>query len=77
MNTITHDLDYLLRLPAVKHTTGLGRTTIYEMAKHGTFPKPIKLSARAVGWSSRAIQDWLNQKIGHQQCIITLNSITA
>lgn len=70
MNTTTRETDYMLRLPAVKHTTGLGRTTIYEMAKSGTFPKPVKISARAVGWSSQAIQDWLTQRLG-QQYVLT------
>lgn len=37
----------LLRLPSVLQATGVGRTTLYERIKDGTFTPPIKLGARA------------------------------
>lgn len=40
----------VLRLPIVKNRTGLSRTTIYKRIADGTFPKPIKIGVRAVGW---------------------------
>jgi len=40
----------ILRLPEVKRSTGLSRTTIYLRISQGTFPKPVSLGARAVSW---------------------------
>ena len=40
----------ILRLPAVKTSTGLSRSTIYVRVSQGTFPKPVILGGRAVGW---------------------------
>jgi prophage regulatory protein len=40
----------MLRLPAVLKVTGLGRSTVYRMVAEHTFPAPVKLAKRAVGW---------------------------
>lgn len=46
----------LLRLPTVLQATGLGRTTLYERIKDGTFTPPIKLGARASAWPANEVQ---------------------
>jgi prophage regulatory protein len=48
----------ILRRPDVERATGLSRSTIYELIARGDFPKPIKLSARAVGWPENTIREW-------------------
>jgi prophage regulatory protein len=53
----------ILRLPAVKASTGLSRSTIYLRVSHGTFPRPVSLGGRAVGWREAEIQDWLQRRI--------------
>jgi prophage regulatory protein len=53
----------ILRLPLVKTRTGLSRSTIYLRVKEGSFPKPVSLGARAVGWIESEIDDWLEQQI--------------
>ncbi|MGH9816030.1 MAG: helix-turn-helix transcriptional regulator [Candidatus Acidiferrales bacterium] len=53
----------ILRLPAVKASTGLSRSTIYLRVAQGTFPKPVSLGGRAVGWLEAEIQDWLQRRI--------------
>jgi prophage regulatory protein len=53
----------ILRLPAVKTSTGLSRSTIYLRVAEGTFPRPVSLGGRAVGWLEAEIQDWLRQRI--------------
>ena len=40
----------ILRLPAIKTSTGLSRSTIYLRIAQGVFPKPVSLGGRAVGW---------------------------
>ena len=51
------------RLPAVKQRTGLSRSTIYLRVAKGTFPAPISLGARAVGWIESEIDDWIARQI--------------
>jgi prophage regulatory protein len=51
------------RLPVVIKKTGRGRSSIWNDIKAGTFPKPIKLGARSVGWLSADIIAWIEQRI--------------
>ena len=53
----------ILRLPVVKSRTGLSRSTIYLRIKEGTFPSPVSLGARAVGWPSTDIDALNNARI--------------
>lgn len=53
----------ILRLPYVKARTGLSRSTIYLRVSEGTFPKPVSLGGRSVGWIEAEIQSWLEQRI--------------
>jgi prophage regulatory protein len=43
--------------------TGLSRSTIYLRVSQATFPKPVNLGGRAVGWVEAEIQDWLQRQI--------------
>jgi prophage regulatory protein len=42
---------------------GLSRDTIYLRIAQGTFPKPVKLAGRAVGWLEAEVQQWLQRRI--------------
>lgn len=53
----------ILRLPAVKSRTGLSRGTIYLRVSDGTFPRPVSLGARAVGWVEAEVETWLERRI--------------
>lgn len=53
----------LLRLPEVENIVGLKKSSIYEGVKNSTFPSPVRLSRRAVCWSSSAINAWVNERI--------------
>jgi len=59
----TNMVNSILRLPKVKNKTGLARSTIYLRMTQGTFPKPISLGGRAVGWVESDIEQWLNDRI--------------
>ncbi len=52
----------ILRLKDVVKRVRLGKTSIYKLVKENKFPKPLKLSDRAVGWSSEDIQRWINTR---------------
>jgi prophage regulatory protein len=53
----------IMRLPQVKTRTGLSRSTIYLRIAQGTFPKPVNLGGRAVGWIEEEVQSWLAERI--------------
>lgn len=54
----------VLRLPEVIKITGLGRSTIYAKVSRGSFPSPIKLGERAVGWIDSDVYEWISAKRG-------------
>jgi prophage regulatory protein len=53
----------LLRLPSVEAQTGLSKSEIYRRIKEGTFPKPLKLGARAVAWPAAQVDAWVKSLI--------------
>lgn len=53
----------ILRLPQVKARTGLSRTSIYEFVKRGSFPRPVAIGARAVGWLESGVETWISGRI--------------
>ena len=54
----------ILRRADVQKLTGLSRSTIYRWSSNGSFPKPSKLSPRAVGWVEDHIDTWINDRTG-------------
>lgn len=48
----------ILRRVEIERMTGLPKSSLYAKIASGTFPKPVKLSARAVGWLEKDIVDW-------------------
>ena len=52
----------VLRLAEVQDKTGLARSTIYKYIDAGTFPRPISLGGRSVGWIDSEIHEWLKEK---------------
>lgn len=56
--------DSILRLNSVIEITGLSRSSIYNYIKAGTFPRPLKLGLRAVGWLASEVFEWIATR-GH------------
>lgn len=56
-NTTSQPIKYLRR-PAVEALTGLSRSTIYSMMDKGQFPRPVRLSVKAVAWPETTIAEW-------------------
>ena len=54
----TNSQDRLLRLLEVKTLTGYSRSSIYRKMQDGSFPRPLKMGARAVGWQESEIVTW-------------------
>lgn len=50
----------IIRLPELIKKIGLSRSSIYNLLKQDkTFPQPLHLSARAIGWFETSIDEWL------------------
>ena len=62
-NSISKRKLSFLRRPKVEKRTGLSRSTIYLAIKKGTFPKPVKLGERSVGWVEAEVDAWLENRI--------------
>ncbi|MFO1422974.1 MAG: AlpA family transcriptional regulator [Candidatus Competibacteraceae bacterium] len=53
----------ILQRKQVETRTGLARSTIYERIKAGTFPAPVSIGAKAVGWIESEIDSWLTAQV--------------
>lgn len=56
-------MNTILKLPAVMQITTLSQSSISRYVKSGTFPKPVKLGDRAVGWVCAEVHEWMKSKI--------------
>ena len=72
MTAQIHTALTILRRKQVEARTGLSRSSIYARLKHNpkrpgdfdpTFPKPISVGAKAVGWIKAEIDAWLTAQV--------------
>lgn len=49
----------IFRRREVERYTKLSKATLYRLIRAGTFPRPIRLGERAVGWLRKEIDAWL------------------
>ena len=49
----------LMRRDEVLLMCGISRTTLDTMVQAGTFPRPVRINKRAVGWRLRDVLAWL------------------
>ena len=63
MSDITLQQESIIRRKQVQARTGLARSTIYLHIKNGTFPRPVPLGPRAVGWLESEISDWIAGRV--------------
>jgi prophage regulatory protein len=60
----------IIKRPQVEHDTGLKRSSIYNKLNpkspqyDPTFPKSIKLGARAIGFIESEVQAWIESRRG-------------
>jgi len=61
-NSAPRPLDRLIRLPTVLELTGLGKTTIYQLQKIGSFPHSISVTKFAVRWMESEVLAWIAEQ---------------
>lgn len=54
--------DPLLRRCEVERLIGLKRSALYKLVQAGDFPKPVRLSARAVAWRQSEVAAWIETR---------------
>lgn len=52
----------LLQLDDVRSLTGIPRNTLYVLIRKGSFPAPIKVSARRRAWRSDELASWIEER---------------
>jgi len=52
----------LLRRYQVEHLVGLKKSAIYKMIREGKFPKPVRISDRAVAWRQEEVEQWIKSR---------------
>lgn len=63
VDTTRQHIDRMLRRKEVEAITGRSRSAIYEGIAAGTFPKPVKIGARAVAWPESVIRNWIAERM--------------
>ncbi|ERS88391.1 hypothetical protein Q667_13685 [Marinobacter sp. C1S70] len=63
VDTTRQHIDRMLRRKEVEAITGRSRSAIYEGMAAGTFPKPVKIGARAVAWPESVIRNWIAERM--------------
>jgi prophage regulatory protein len=56
-------LQRIIRKQQLHEFVGIKRTVIEQLISEGKFPAPIKLSARAVGWTESSLIAWQQARI--------------
>ena len=51
------------RRKQVQARTGLGRSSIYDGVRAGTFPAPVRIGARSVGWLAHEVDAWISAQV--------------
>jgi len=49
----------ILRRPEVERKIGLRHSQIYADIRAGTFPPPVRIGRRAVGWREDLVDQWI------------------
>ena len=59
----------VLRRRDVQDRTGLSRSTLYERVAEGSFPQPIHLGGRSVGWLESEVDQWIDDCVARSRAI--------
>ncbi len=55
-------VDPIVRLKEFLRLTGLGRSTVYKLIGQGDLDRPLRISARSIGWRQSTVSAWLNSR---------------
>nr|WP_082394059.1 AlpA family phage regulatory protein [Stenotrophomonas acidaminiphila] len=55
------------RLPSVVARTGRSRASLYRDVNEGSFPRPVKIGKRAIGWDRAAVDQWIADRFADSE----------
>lgn len=53
---------YIRQAQLIPHIIPFSAATLWRKVKDGSFPEPVKLSARVTAWRVEDIQSWMNTR---------------
>ncbi|MBA4500877.1 AlpA family transcriptional regulator [Marinobacterium marinum] len=53
----------IIKLAEVIRVTGLSRSSIYRKINEKSFPSPVSLGHKSVGWVEDEVQQWILERI--------------
>jgi prophage regulatory protein len=56
----------LISIKAVADRTGMAKRSVYYAVSEGTFPRPVQISSRRVGWVESEIEAWITARIAER-----------
>lgn len=66
LSNLQYPRDRFMRLPEVIHTTGLSRSTLYDLISREQFPAQYSLGGKNVAWLASEIDDWMQARIAQR-----------
>ncbi|WP_368389582.1 helix-turn-helix transcriptional regulator [Thalassotalea sp. 1_MG-2023] len=51
---------YILTLKELPNVLGISRTALWKLRSEGSFPAPLKLNGKILGWRRESITNWLD-----------------
>ncbi|CAB3753077.1 helix-turn-helix transcriptional regulator [Paraburkholderia solisilvae] len=73
----------IIRIKEVQSKTSLSKTLIHYKVREGSpyydasFPKPVPLGARMVGWVEAEVDDWIAARVSASRTGQTVSQVTA
>lgn len=63
-------MDQLLDTAEVCRVVGLSRQEIWRRRRDGSFPEPVRLGGRRVGYSASELQAWMKARLDERDAAI-------
>jgi len=52
----------ILRIRQVLDLVGLKKTAVYDLRQKGDFPRPVRITGRAIGWVEEEVLRWIAER---------------
>ena len=52
-----------IRPKEVLELVGISRTTLWRLCRSGSFPRPVRISARRSAFHYEAVQEWMERRL--------------
>jgi prophage regulatory protein len=52
----------IIRIRQVLELVGLKKTAVYDLRQKGDFPRPVRITGRAIGWVEEEVHRWIAER---------------